>query len=113
MFDRFTWMFSTSALIDGALMVLALCLIIHREFRSIGFWLVAYAVSAIYSDYNFGMEMRDKALGTTFATTFTFPPAIDFTADLMGRVALLVAIWLFFGWVKRRMHGQLTFNASA
>ena len=100
MLDRFTWIFSSSALIDGALLVLALCLIIRREFRSIGLWLVGYALCALYGDYNFGMERRDKALGTTLAATFTFPPSLDFIVDLVGRIALLIAIWMFFALIK-------------
>jgi len=94
-------MFSSSALIDGSLAVLALCLIVHSQFRSIGLWLLVYAVSAIYGDYNFGMETRDKALGTAFANTFTLPPMLDFIVDLAGRIALLIAIWTFFSWLRR------------
>ena len=107
MFDRFTWMFSSSALIDGALTVLALCLIVQREFRSVGLWLFAYALSAIYGDYNFGMETRDRALGTTFAITFTLPPMVDFIVDLCGRLALLVAIWMFFALLRRLSVGPV------
>lgn len=101
MFGKFTWSFSSSAIIDGALLVLALCLTLRREFRFLGFWLLAYALSAIYGDYNFGIEMRDKALGTALADRITFSPTIDFIVDLCGRIALLVAIWLFFALLRR------------
>src|SRR5947209_11774584 len=93
-------MFSSSALIDGALTVLASCLIGHRKFRSIGFLLLAYTVSALFGDYNFAMETRDRAFGTAFAAIFTLPPTLDFVVDFSGRVTLLGAIWTFLGQIK-------------
>jgi hypothetical protein len=98
--DRFTWIFSSSALIDGALLVLALLSTARREFKPVGLFLLSYAISALYGDYNLGMEMRDKALATAFATSFTLPPSLDFIVDLVGRIALLIAIWMSFALIK-------------
>lgn len=101
MFGKFTWSFSSSVIIDGGLLVLALCLTVRREFRSLGFWLLAYAISALYGDYNLGVEIRDKALGSSVAAAITLPPMLDFIVDLCGRIALLVAIWVFFVLLRR------------
>jgi hypothetical protein len=72
----------------------------------VGWWLLTYAVAAMYGDYNLGIEMRDKALGSTLAGAITLPPTLDFIVDLCGRIALLVAIWMFVGVLKRPVHHE-------
>jgi hypothetical protein len=105
MVDKFSVLFASGVVIDGAIFVLALMLVICSEFRSKAYWLLGYAISAIYGDYNLGIEMRDKALGSSLATTITLPPTLDFIVDLFGRIALLVAIWMFFALLKKWGNG--------
>jgi hypothetical protein len=96
MFDRFTILFSLSVIGDRIVFVLALMLIVRRQFGSIGYWLLVYAISALYGDYHFGMETRQKALYGAVNYNMLLPPTASFVVDLLGRIVLLIAIWMFF-----------------
>jgi hypothetical protein len=94
---RFEIVLLLAILTELSVLVLAIVLIVRPEFRSKAYWLLAYAITGIYSDYVIAIEAIDRALGHDgdLLRRATLPSAINFALEFSGRVALVIAIWLF------------------
>jgi hypothetical protein len=97
MFSRFDSLFLLTALIDLSILVLAIALVMRHTSRSKALWLLVSAVTALNSLYGTAMVKIDKGLGRggSLWHRVALPPDINFTIDLVSRVTLLIAIWLF------------------
>lgn len=97
MLDRFATLFSMAVLIDLSILVVALTLAVHGVFRAKAYFLLTYALTAIYSDYGTLMVKLDKNFGRdgNLWHRVTLPADINYLLDLSGRLALLIVIWLF------------------
>lgn len=97
MFDPSNILFLFAILIDLSLLVLAIGLVARPIFRSKACWLLAYVLTALNSDYATAIVKIDRALGRggRLFEQLALPRDINFLIGLAGRIALLIAIWLF------------------
>ena len=94
---RFEILYLLAVLVELSLLILALALLAQPAFRSKAYWLLAYVITALNSDYATAMVKIDRALGRDGALwrRVTLPADINYLLDVFGRCALLIAIWLF------------------
>lgn len=95
---RLEFLFSLAVLADLSILILALVLMLHSTCRSRAYLLLTYAVTTgLNNDYVFAVKAIDRALGRRGALlhSITLAPDVNFALDLMGRIALLIVIWLF------------------
>jgi hypothetical protein len=112
---RFESVLLLAILTELSVVVLAIVLIMRSEFRSKAYWLLAYAITGIYSDYVIAIGAIDRALGHDgdLLRRATLPSAINFVLEFSGRVALVIAIWLFLLHVIRAgLRNPTTFRTN-
>lgn len=113
MLDNILFLFTI--LIELSLLALAICLIARRSLRVKGCWLLAYVLTALNVDYGAAIVKIDRALGrqgSLFARV-ALPRDTNFIVDVLGRIALLIALWLFLvSFVKTRQSNSLAPRAS-
>jgi hypothetical protein len=97
MLDPFNILFLLAVLIDLSVLCLAVGLLTRAAFRSKAYWLLAYALATLIVDYATAIVKIDRALGRGGALfeRVALPRHINLLIDLSGRIALLIAIWLF------------------
>jgi hypothetical protein len=97
MLDPFNILFLFAILIELSLLVLAIYLIVRRTFRFKAYWLLAYVLTALNSDYATAVVKIDRALGRqgSLFERVALPRDVNFIIDVSGRIALLIVIWLF------------------
>jgi hypothetical protein len=108
--DRFETVLFLAILTEWSVLVLALVLLMRPAFRSKAYWLLAYAITGLYSDYLIGIGAIDRALGYdgVLLRRVALPPTVNFILDFSGRIVLLIAIWLFFLHVMKAGRGNST-----
>jgi hypothetical protein len=97
MFALFDGLFLLTVLSELSLLVLAIALVLRPASRSKAILLLGYVVTALNSVYGTAMVKIDRALGRggSLWHRAALPAEINFVVDLAGRIALLIAIWLF------------------
>src|SRR2546428_763796 len=101
--NRSDILFLTTIIIDLSLLITAIMLLRRKLFKPPSCWLLIYAVVSMYTDYTVAMVKMDRLLlrdGSLWHRV-VFNTDVNFGLDLIGRVAILVAICLSISGLAR------------
>ena len=104
MLERFTILLLLAIAIDVSLLIAAILLLLRKQGRVKTWCLLAYALTAVYSDYTPAAVKIDRMLerGGKLWKQITLPADVNYFLNVAGRCALLAAILLFLVKVLKR-----------